>query len=265
VESRRIANVNTGEVQQISGHYKPTFTPDAALAEAVNEPFAHLETIDLDEDSVTDQPLVQKPIERLPAPAIVENKIEEKVKPVLANIEEDKPVTEVEQEIDEEEESTPRKRSYKTLIFLILFVLLAGGGYYGYQFWGEILPMQSQKVSVDSTKSAAKDTALLHSDSAKVIHSAANAITESQDSIITTEMMEAGSRLTRIALKYYGNKVFWVYLYKANTYVISNPNHVTAGTVIEIPNAKIYDIDASNPASIAKAKALESEIQRQFE
>jgi nucleoid DNA-binding protein len=39
VESRRIANVNTGEVQQISGHYKPTFTPDAALAEAVNEPF----------------------------------------------------------------------------------------------------------------------------------------------------------------------------------------------------------------------------------
>ncbi len=57
VESRRIANVNTGEIQEIPGHYKTTFTPDADLSEAVNEPFAHLETIVLDDEIIADEPI----------------------------------------------------------------------------------------------------------------------------------------------------------------------------------------------------------------
>lgn len=57
VESRRIANVNTGEIQEIPDHYKTTFTPDADLSEAVNEPFAHLETIILDDEIIADEPI----------------------------------------------------------------------------------------------------------------------------------------------------------------------------------------------------------------
>lgn len=62
VESRRSVNVNTGEKIEIAGHYKLTFIPDATLKDKVNEPFAHLEIVELDADSV------------------IENQIEESVK-----------------------------------------------------------------------------------------------------------------------------------------------------------------------------------------
>ncbi|MFZ4455319.1 MAG: HU family DNA-binding protein [Bacteroidales bacterium] len=264
VESRRIANVNTGEIQEISGHYKPTFTPDAALAEAVNEPFAHLETMDLDDSSVADEPIAQKIEENHLNPSKIEPVLEEEVRPVLTTIHEDKTETEGEQE-SVEEETAPRKRSYKTLIFLILFVLLVGTGYYGSQFWETFQPKPSQKIAADSIKSTPMDTTHLKADSVAVGNAKPASVSERKDSILTTEMMEAGSRLTRVALKYYGNKVFWVYLYQANKYVISNPNHVTAGTVLEIPNKEIYNIDANDPQSIATAKALESEIKKQFD
>ena len=52
VESRKSVNVNTGEEIEIAGHYKLTFTPDASLKDKVNEPLAHLETVELDADVV---------------------------------------------------------------------------------------------------------------------------------------------------------------------------------------------------------------------
>lgn len=69
VESRRSVNVNTGEEIEIAGHYKLTFTPDTALKDKVNEPLAHLETVELDADVVVEhheeQPIVsqQAPVE----------------------------------------------------------------------------------------------------------------------------------------------------------------------------------------------------------
>lgn len=51
VEARKSVNVNTGEEIKIAEHYKLTFTPDAALRDKINEPLAHLETIELDDDT----------------------------------------------------------------------------------------------------------------------------------------------------------------------------------------------------------------------
>ncbi len=56
VSERKSVDVNTGEEISIPGHNKLTFVPDKALAEAINQPFAHFETIVLD-DSVTDDQL----------------------------------------------------------------------------------------------------------------------------------------------------------------------------------------------------------------
>ncbi len=50
VESRKSVNINTGEEIEIAGHYKLTFTPDTSLKDKVNEPLAHLETVELDAD-----------------------------------------------------------------------------------------------------------------------------------------------------------------------------------------------------------------------
>ena len=58
VESRKSVNVNTGEEIEIAGHYKLTFTPDVTLKDRVNEPLAHLETVELDVD-VVENPKVE--------------------------------------------------------------------------------------------------------------------------------------------------------------------------------------------------------------
>ncbi|MDR0873541.1 MAG: HU family DNA-binding protein, partial [Prevotellaceae bacterium] len=44
-ESRKSVNVQTGEEIEIAGHHKIVFSPETELKDAVNEPFAHLETI----------------------------------------------------------------------------------------------------------------------------------------------------------------------------------------------------------------------------
>ena len=69
VESRKSVNVNTGEEIEIAGHYKLTFTPDLALKDKVNEPLAHLETMELDANNDDSSEVV---VEQLPVSPIKE-------------------------------------------------------------------------------------------------------------------------------------------------------------------------------------------------
>ena len=49
VDARKSVDVTTGEAIEIKGHYKFSYTPDASFKEAVNRPYAHLESVDLPE------------------------------------------------------------------------------------------------------------------------------------------------------------------------------------------------------------------------
>ena len=51
-EARKSVNVQTGEDIILSGYHKVSFTPDAQLRDQVNEPFAHLEAVQLDGEPV---------------------------------------------------------------------------------------------------------------------------------------------------------------------------------------------------------------------
>ena len=73
-------------------------------------------------------------------------------------------------------------------------------------------------------------------------------------------VVEAGTRLTLLSLSYYGDKVFWVYLYIANRDVIKDPNRVPAGTSLRIPMPDRYRIDAADKESVARAAKLQREI-----
>lgn len=64
VESRKSVNVNTGEEFEIASHYKLTFTPDVALKDKVNEPLAHLETVELDSDVVVEKAVEEQVIDQ---------------------------------------------------------------------------------------------------------------------------------------------------------------------------------------------------------
>lgn len=49
-EPRKSVDVNTGNEIIIPGYYKVVFIPDSRFKEEINEPFAHLESVELDDD-----------------------------------------------------------------------------------------------------------------------------------------------------------------------------------------------------------------------
>lgn len=50
-EPRKSVNIQTGEEILLSGYHKVTFTPDTTLRDLVNEPFAHLEAVVLEDSN----------------------------------------------------------------------------------------------------------------------------------------------------------------------------------------------------------------------
>ena len=76
VEPRESVNINTKERFEIPGYTKVSFTPDPTLRDIINKPFAHFETVALNENTVFDEKEEDK-IESEETPAdsvlIVEN------------------------------------------------------------------------------------------------------------------------------------------------------------------------------------------------
>lgn len=69
-----------------------------------------------------------------------------------------------------------------------------------------------------------------------------------------TVTLQPGERLTIIALREFGDKSFWPYIYDVNSDKLTNPNNVPVGIVLKLPDPLFYGIDANNPASVNKAK-----------
>ena len=81
VESRESVNVNTGERFEIQGHTKVSFTPEPALKDIINKPFAHFETVVLNEGSVLEDTPVDSDSEE---DEDTEQKVEDAVPEVVA-------------------------------------------------------------------------------------------------------------------------------------------------------------------------------------
>lgn len=80
------------------------------------------------------------------------------------------------------------------------------------------------------------------------------------DGSIATHKLQEGERLTLVALKYYGDKCFWPYIYEVNTDKIKSPSLVSAGMVLRLPDAAYFGIDAHDAKSINKAKAKAAKL-----
>lgn len=78
--------------------------------------------------------------------------------------------------------------------------------------------------------------------------------------VIAEVKIERGSRLTMIALKYYGHKLYWVYIYEYNKAIIADPNNIPIGTIIKIPAPEIYNINRKDRATLEKAAIRQTEI-----
>ena len=101
----------------------------------------------------------------------------------------------------------------------------------------------------------------------KAEHSSGNVIAADSDTValadeepIVTETITDQNVLSTMAAKHYGSQWFWVYIYEENKDKISNPDNVPLGTVLVIPPAEKYGIDANDPASLKKAQNLSWKI-----
>ena len=86
---------------------------------------------------------------------------------------------------------------------------------------------------------------------------------ENKEKIIPKSVhLAAGSTLMQIALEYYGDKVFWVYLYDYNKDRIKDYNNIPVGTEIMMPLPSRYGINAKIKSSVDKARERQSQLYK---
>lgn len=267
VEKRESIHVNTGERFLIPEHYKFSFLPDKDLREQVNKPFSIFETTEINENvdfSDMDESVEEKETED----ESVEEVMPDKEIP-LANTqpkEKPEPAAEPSPIPKRPEERAPKKPEEKGVLMIVAFLIIVISVFFylGRNNWK---PAPVREEVVTEAKDTVKDTVqesawMLHPDSVaeKTPHTEPEPYVEPAPKPLGQVKIKHGDRLTVIALEYYGNKLFWVYIYQHNKAVIKDPNNVPIGTVIEIPAPESYGIDAKSRESREKAAALQTEI-----
>lgn len=94
----------------------------------------------------------------------------------------------------------------------------------------------------------------------EIIQKKEDKLIDKRPEVIAEVKIERGSRLTMIALKYYGHKLYWVYIYEYNKAIIADPNNIPIGTIIKIPAPEIYNINRKDRATLEKAAIRQTEI-----
>ncbi|GHT00905.1 hypothetical protein FACS189421_13370 [Bacteroidia bacterium] len=259
VSDRESIDVATGNRVLIPAHYKINFIPDNTLAQAVNEPFAFFETVELDTDpeieNTKEEEAEAEEVEREVKEELPEEWKEEKTEEI--------PIDE-EDTIDEDWEKKLRhhakrrktihkvKKGCTSSIYILILIIVAGLFIYLYlmekdnPMFNEI-PYTEQYIPDDSDPVAFQIRDSILQDSLKI---------NPQKEEVKTRTIRAGERLTLIAESEYGHKAFWIYLYEENKAVMENPNNVPAGLIIKIPPAGKYGINKDDPESVRKAREL---------
>ena len=82
---------------------------------------------------------------------------------------------------------------------------------------------------------------------------------------LATDTVREGYYFTTMAKKYYGDKIFWAYIYEKNADKLGHPERTQPGTVVVIPAPEEYGIDKNNPSSVADARKKGAEIYQRHQ
>lgn len=291
VEARESVHVHTGDRFLIPAHYKFAYTPDKELREAVNRPFSAFETTEI-LNPVIGEGLEEEVLSPTAEPEKMN--VEESVEELLPDREiplpksevkpEETPVKPVESVAAAQSPVQPQmplseKRSagawLRYVTIALLLVVVAGVFYFiGRNAAYRALQMasvsevkQEQPVTplkeepADSLQVASQEEPLM--ESAPVVDESVKPVEEPEKPVeeaVKKVVIHRGDRLTNIALKAYGHKLFWVYIYQHNKALITDPNNVPIGTELILPSPQQYGIDAKSRASLEAAAALQTEI-----
>ena len=284
VAPRKSVNVTTGEEIIIEGYNKIAFTPEVGVKELVEKTSLGAdqsptispatETIDplqkLGEqaaeivDLLADLGQAVKE-EAYPQP-LPEGKGEEsgevKVKVEEVKVEEVK-VEEVKvEEVKVEEVKEKKSHIGRNICIAILLCLLIAGGV-GYYFfpqyiakcvdWAKaLIPTAETTCVVTDTIGSIQEVVVTDTITEEIIPNADTCTIEMPiyEELITIEPMHRNSRLAWMAMRYYGAKIYWPYLYDANKDCINNPNDIEVGTPIRVPRLTEAQLDTTLQSTI---------------
>ena len=149
-----------------------------------------------------------------------------------------------------EEESRPPGESSKSRIWLSLMtlLLLISGGYWLF-FRKETTPTPSPSAQMDIQDTVPTTTIL-----------ADTTPTSREKPAIDTLTLTSGRSLYSYAKEYYGQKMFWVYIYIENTAIIKDPNRIPLGTKLVIPDLSKFEVNPDMRIAVKEAMIWESFI-----
>jgi nucleoid DNA-binding protein/nucleoid-associated protein YgaU len=277
VEARNSVDVNTGQPFQIKEHLKLNFIPDVNLKDLINKPFAAFEPIEMNEEI---QPEETEVTIKTPQSMVEDVTDDSHINQTdMDNLDEKKgEIPEIEPD-DMEEMPEMRRRgmgsSGKFMLVFLLILAIGGLAYWALRSNNDARKDQDQKIGIIQRfkELFSKDSKVILPDTldqdilfeevtdSTAIYSAFPDTTRQYPVYVN---LNAGNRLTLLALEYYGHKVFWVYIYLDNKDVIENPNDIPVGTKLRISKPHLKMMDPNNPEAIRKATALQYRIQNKF-
>ena len=236
------------------------------ILSSINEPEP---VVEIQPDPVVEtEPEVVK-YEALDVPTSVETPSAERRYTPVATVEESKPMLNT---ISSNASMVPepKKRKLTWLWITLLALLLGGGGFTVYYFYGTMIQTSVMNLVADWQSDKQPKQAI---EPAKSVEQVAVAATDSitETPVVETSVFDQpreytefiaevrvpdGGRLTLISQKYYGHKDFWVYIYDANKEKIQNPDKVEVGTLVRIPKLNPELINLDNSESLVYARKL---------
>lgn len=231
------ANVNFPDLQTIDWLPGQSAAEDISVEEWASEPIrAHKEKEESDKMHPVEQEETLQPAEQPPA---------------STNI----PTTST--GLDADSQPAPR-RKYTYAIFVTLLLALGLSCYIALRNKGVVAfsPANPKETIVADT---ANPAVCIPKDTLKAVDDTLAFSTPSSNDLDTITI-RPGDRLTSIALRYYGHKFFWVYIFEYNKEKIADPNNVPIGTSLRLPAAEKYGINANDRTSIENAAAKQTEI-----
>lgn len=142
---------------------------------------------------------------------------------------------------------------YILSIIFALFIGFGGGYFFKTLNDDNVLNQRidNQQKQLDSIQSAIKNEQK-------------DTIIEQPKDTIKYDTVKINRYITNMAKEYYGDLNFWSYIYEENKEQLGHPERIYPGTVVKIPSASKYGIDATDPASVQRAKVKAIEIYAKF-
>ena len=280
VAPRKSVNVTTGEEILIEGYNKIAFTPEVGVKELVEKTSLGADqspTVSPTTETIDPlQKLGEQAAEIVDLLADLGQAVKEEAYPQPVYGRSDAPRCSFRSDCQAEAILHPKGKGEEVIanpepkkshigrnicIAILLCLLIAGGvGYYFFpQYiakcvdWAKaLIPTAETTCVVTDTISSIQEVVVTDTIAEEVIPDADTCTIEVPiyEELITIEPMHKNSRLAWMAMRYYGAKIYWPYLYDANKDCINNPNDIEVGTPIRVPRLTEAQLDTTLQSTI---------------